>query len=168
VDGKYDDKRQRKRTAVIREQNKIRRRKMSLAENKALIRHFYELSNQGKDVAAIEEIAAPQDVCHSSFGEMSVDQLKQFCATLNAAVPDMHTTIEHIVAEGDLVTTYYTMSGTPQKPMMGIPPTGKSFSMKGVGVYKIVGGKIVEQWSLMDVFSLLTQLGVLLNVFAKK
>ncbi len=141
---------------------------MSLESNRALIRHYYDLSNQGKDVVAIEESSLPTDICHSSFGDMTLYQLKQFCATLNVSVPDMHTTIESMVAEGDMVVAYYTMRGTPQKPMMGIAPTGKSFSIKGVGVYKIVGGKIVEQWSLMDNLSLLMQLGIIPNVFAKK
>jgi steroid delta-isomerase-like uncharacterized protein len=141
---------------------------MSMESNKDLIRRYYELSNQGKDVAAIQESSSADDVCHSNFGDMNVEQLKQFCATLNAAVPDMHTTVERLVAEGDLVMTYYTMRGTPKEPMMGIAPTGKSFSIKGVGVYRIVGGKIVEQWSLMDMLSMLMQLGILPNVFAKK
>jgi serine phosphatase RsbU (regulator of sigma subunit) len=64
---------------------------------------------------------------------------------------DISYTIDDQIAEGDKVTTWYTGSSTHDRgPFMGIPPTGKRESFKGVFLHRIVGDKIVEEWSLND------------------
>jgi serine phosphatase RsbU (regulator of sigma subunit) len=64
---------------------------------------------------------------------------------------DISFTIDDQIAEGDKVTTWYMGSSAHDRgPFMGIPPTGKRESFKGVFLHRIVGGKIVEEWSLND------------------
>src|SRR5215211_3838272 len=64
---------------------------------------------------------------------------------------DISYTIDDQIAEGDKVTTWYTGSSTHDRgPFMSIPPTGKRESFKGVFLHRIVGDKIVEEWSLND------------------
>ena len=50
--------------------------------------------------------------------------------TFRAAFPDYNETIEHIVAEGDMVAVFYTIRGTFKGEYMGIAPTGKKLTVK--------------------------------------
>ena len=78
-----------------------------------------------------------------------------------AAFPNLHFTFEDLIAEGDKVVVRETMSGTQQGELMGIPPTGKQFSVTGIEIYRFEGGKIVEHWLESDMLGLLQQLGAL-------
>ena len=76
------------------------------------------------------------------------------------AFPDVHFTIEDQVAEADKVVTRWTWRGTHQGPFQGIPPTGKHVMVTGVGINRFANGKVVENWTNMDILGLLQQLGV--------
>lgn len=76
------------------------------------------------------------------------------------AFPDLHFTFEDFIAEGDQVVVRWTPSGTQKGELMGIPPSGKSFSATGIEIYRFEGGKIVEHWLESDMLGLLQQLGV--------
>ena len=77
------------------------------------------------------------------------------------AFPDLHFTIEDLIAEGGTVVVRFTTRGTHQGTLMGIPPTGKQVSGTGMFIDRIVNGKGVEQWFNSDILGLLQQLGVL-------
>ena len=87
--------------------------------------------------------------------------LKQSWQKLHAAFPDNQTTIDHLIAEGEQVAKRSTFVGTHQHEWNGIPATGKQITIKGVTVYRIVAGKIVELWWGYDSLGVLQQLGVM-------
>jgi predicted ester cyclase len=76
------------------------------------------------------------------------------------AFPDLHFTVEDMIAEGDKVVARITMSGTQQGAFMGIPPTGKHVAFTAIDINRIAGGKSVEHWWEMDALGLMQQLGV--------
>ncbi len=76
------------------------------------------------------------------------------------AFPDLHFTIEDIVAEGDTVVVRSTARGTHQGELMGIPLTGKQVAVSGISITRIANGKAVEEWFNGDDLGLLQQLGV--------
>ncbi len=78
-----------------------------------------------------------------------------------AAIPDMHATIDDMVAEGDKVVVRYTVEGTQQGELLGVPPSGKRFQTSGISVYRLAEGKIAEQWEQADLLGLMQQLGVI-------
>jgi steroid delta-isomerase-like uncharacterized protein len=78
-----------------------------------------------------------------------------------AAFPDMKLTIHEQIAEGDKVLTRLTAAGTHKGDFHGIPATGKTFSMEGWGLDRIVDGKIVEHRAIDDVMTMMMQLGVI-------
>jgi len=79
---------------------------------------------------------------------------------LTAAFPDYQEKTEHMVAEGDLVAVFYTMSGTFKNAYGEVAPTGKKFSIPSVVLARFENGKQVEAWPYMDSSSWYQQLGV--------
>jgi serine phosphatase RsbU (regulator of sigma subunit)/ketosteroid isomerase-like protein len=120
--------------------------------NKALVRRFIEVQLE-KDLAALEEMMAPDFVDRSPMPGQEPDRegFKHSVAENVDTFSDISYTIDAQIAEGDKVTTWYTGRSTHDRgPFMGIPPTGKRESFKGVFLHRIVGDKIVEEWSLND------------------
>src|SRR5205814_1904127 len=67
-------------------------------------------------------------------------------------------TIEDIIAEGDKVVVRWTSSGTHKGVFMGMPPNGKSYTIAGIDIYRIEGGRLAEHWHVIDLLSQLQQL----------
>ncbi|HEX2092698.1 MAG TPA: ester cyclase, partial [Longimicrobiaceae bacterium] len=80
---------------------------------------------------------------------------------LHAGFPDMRLEEEAVVAEGDLVASRWTVSGTHTGPFAGLPPSGNRFSITGMSFYRVVDGKIVEGWVNDDNLGMARQLGAL-------
>jgi serine phosphatase RsbU (regulator of sigma subunit)/ketosteroid isomerase-like protein len=121
-------------------------------KNKALVRRFIEAQLE-TDLAALEEMMAPDFVDRSLMPGQQPDRegFKHSVAENVDTFSDISYIIDDQIAEGDKVTTWYTGSSTHDRgPFMGIPPTGKRESFKGVFLHRIVGDKIVEEWSLND------------------
>ena len=77
------------------------------------------------------------------------------------AFPDIHFTIDEQIAGGDKVATRWTAQGTHKGELVGIPATGKSSTVTGIAVDRIVNGKIAESWGIFDRFGMMQQLGVI-------
>lgn len=74
------------------------------------------------------------------------------------AFPDMAVETEHLIAEGSKVVNHYTITGTHTGPMMGIEPTGNEVGFSGIAIIRFEEGKIVEDWSNVDVLGLMDQI----------
>jgi steroid delta-isomerase-like uncharacterized protein len=77
------------------------------------------------------------------------------------AFPDLAIVPEKLIAEGDLVTIYWIARGTNTGTGNGLPATGKKAEQSGITIWRIVNGKIKEEWSAFDQLSLMQQLGLL-------
>jgi predicted ester cyclase len=82
-------------------------------------------------------------------------------AAFRSAFPDMHWVIEEMVGEGDYVFSRLTWRGTHQGEFMGILPTGRRITVKGMVLDRVVDGKMVESRILMDGLGMMAQLGVI-------
>ena len=133
--------------------------------NKTVARRFLEeVFGQGK-LAVADEIVAPD---HVNRGPGALPGLppgpegsKMIVTVYRNAFPDIQFTIDEQIAEGDKVVTRWSAHGTHKGELAGIPPTGKSATVTGMGVDRIVNGKIVESWGVFDQFGMLQQLGVI-------
>ena len=138
---------------------------MSAEENKALARRVSEeIYSSGGNVDVADEIYAPDFVGHDPSSPEEIrgpEGVKQFASAFRSAFPDMQSTVEDQIAEGDKVVTRYTSSGTHQGELMGIPPTGNPVEMTGIYMSRISGGKLVEEWYNPDILGLMQQLGVI-------
>ena len=137
---------------------------MSVEENKAILRRYVEeIWNQGK-LAVIDELVAPTIIVHfPGFDTKGLEEYRQSFTLFRTAFPDLHSTLEHVVAEGDMVATRWVNHATHKGIYMGIVPTDKQVSWTSSSIYRIVDGKIAESWSDMDSLGLLRQLGATLQ-----
>jgi len=135
---------------------------MSSDDNKAIIRRWIELWNS-QDVAAVEQFIAPNYVRHDpNVPEVrGVEAEKQLITMFLSAFPDLHFTIEDLIAEGDTIMGRLTAHGTHKGEFMGIPPTNNAITVTAIEIYRIADGMIEEQWTVVDVLGMLQQLGVI-------
>jgi predicted ester cyclase len=85
--------------------------------------------------------------------------IKQIVSMFRAAFPDLKITIDEQVAERNLVCSRTTTRGTHRGELFGIPATGKSITMPGLTMVRIVKDRLVESWVRNDVTSVMKQLG---------
>jgi len=136
---------------------------MSVKEIKALERRWFEEWNKGKAaaMAVADELCATDYVVHSGTGEniRGLKDFKQSYSELYSAFPDIHFTIEDMVAEGDKAAVRWTMTGTHKGEFSGIPPTNKKVTIWATTIDRVAGGKFVETWERYDTLGLMQQLG---------
>ena len=134
---------------------------MSTESNKSLIRQFIDVVwNQG-NAAAIPEFCVP----NSMFAEGIEGQLK----AMKTAFPELHFTVDEIVAQNDKVVVKVTQRGTNAGPLVGlpgfgrleapVPPTGNKISVTGMFMFTVTDGRIVSYAQEFDQVGLLRQLG---------
>jgi steroid delta-isomerase-like uncharacterized protein len=131
--------------------------------NKAIVRRlFAELWNTG-NLSVADEIFAPTythyDPSTPDFGK-GPDSEKKRAALYRTAFPDIHLSIEHVIAEGETVMTRWSCRGTHKGDLNGIAPTGKHITISGVTIARVSNGKIVEGYVNWDALGLMQQLGV--------
>ena len=123
---------------------------MSTEENKAVVRREQEeLWNHTGNLDAAQELFAPEQA----------EAAKQEAADFRRGFPDVVSTIEDLIAEGDKVVARWRARATHQGEYMGIPATSKEVEFTGVSVYRIEAGKIAESWNVEDELGLMRQIG---------
>lgn len=133
---------------------------MSVAENKAIAHDFFTRAWSKGDFSTVEQTFAP-DVIDNFDKAQGIEVVKQLIVNFRTAFPDLKFSLDDEIAEGDKVVHRWSMSGTHQAPLMGIPPTGKHASWTGITIVRFANGKIVERWANVDVLGILQQLGII-------
>ena len=132
----------------------------SVEANKAAARRFLETAEHG-NFDVLDSIVSPDYVLHDPSAPDEVrgpEGAKQMVESYRTAF-GLRVTIEDQFADGDFVTTRYTMRGTHHGEFMGIPATGQEGSSAGICISRFRDGKIVEEWEVFDALSVLQQLG---------
>jgi len=132
-----------------------------LEKNKAVARRvFDEIFNQGKFEVA-DEIYAEDFVNHGVHRDVALKEDQDAARGWKLAFPDGKMTVLKEIAEGDLVTVLYTGTGTNTGEGNGLPATGKKIEARGITIWRIVNGKITEEWSEFDRLGIMKDLGLL-------
>ena len=136
-----------------------------LERNKAVVQRYVDEIQNAHSLDALESIFAEDFVDHmASSGGLFVggmDGLKRGYAAFLSAFPDLQVTVEDMIAEGDKVVAFKTLTGTHRGTHLGVPPTGKRVTYQIISIYRIKDGKIAAYWGLQDELSLKRQLGVI-------
>jgi steroid delta-isomerase-like uncharacterized protein len=135
------------------------------AENEALAHRFHRDIFQAGNLAVADEILAPDFVMHSPGFPAELmhgpEGMKRLATAMRTAFPDLQTTHEDTIAQGDKVVIRWTLSGTHTGPWLDIPTTGRSFRVSGIDIFRTLDGKLVELWQEGDTLGFLQQLGVI-------
>jgi steroid delta-isomerase-like uncharacterized protein len=138
---------------------------MSLETNKAIVRDIFEGGLNRGEVDEIAARTAPNFIDHDIHVETGIsggpEDMRAALLAIRRGFPDIHVTIEDIVAEGDRVVVRNTWRGTHLGEFNGIPPSGRPVEITGIVIWRIEDGLIAERWATIDTLTLLRQLGVL-------
>jgi steroid delta-isomerase-like uncharacterized protein len=88
------------------------------------------------------------------------DGIRERIAAWRTAFPDLSTSIEDLVADGDRVALRSIVRGTNTGEFMGTPPTGKQITVEWESIYRFEGGKVAEMWDAWNVLAVMEQLGL--------
>jgi len=130
-------------------------------QNKAIAkRAFEEILSHGRFELA-EELYAKDFVNHGIHRDASLEEDQAALKGWHQGFSDIAIVPEKLIAEDELVTVYWIARGTNTGTGNGLPATGKKVELAGITIWRIVDGKIKEEWSAFDQLSLMQQLGLL-------
>ena len=134
----------------------------NVEQNKALVRDFIDSLFTKGDVDAVYEYLAEAFVHHDEPLGQTGDRegMRAVGALVRSGFPDWHSNVHMLVAEGDVVVERFTASGTHEAEFMGVPPTGQTVVLRGINIFRIADGRIVEAWARLDELGILRQLGL--------
>ena len=130
--------------------------------NAELSRRIFDDVWNRKNLNAVDEIISADYVHHdaNSPAATGIDGYKQFVTYYMSAFPDAQFTIHDAFTDGENEVTRWTVTGTHEGELAGIPRTGRRFSVTGISIGRIKNGKITESWNSWDALGMMQQLGV--------
>ena len=130
-------------------------------QNKALAKRAFEELLSGGRFELAEQLYAKDFVNHGIHRDISLQEDQAALKGWHQAFPDLSIAPEKLIADGDLVAVYWIARGTNTGAGNGLPATGKKVEQSGITIWRIVDGKIKEEWSAFDQLSMMQQLGLL-------
>jgi steroid delta-isomerase-like uncharacterized protein len=136
---------------------------MSGQDNKTVVRRYYEEVFNQRRLGLTDQLAVEDYVEHDPFpgqGNGRADLKARVQAILGAFAP-LQFRLEDLVAEGDRVVARWSQTATHAGGFMGIPPTGRQFTITGIDIHQLRDGRLAEHWHVVDLYGLLQQLGAI-------
>jgi len=135
---------------------------MSAENNKKVVKEFYEEVFRKRNLNVVDRFMHDDYIQHNPDAAQGMAGFIEFHVGFFAALPDFCATINEIVAEGDLVYVYNTITGTHTgEGFLGYSPTGNKVKFDAVDMFRLRDGKLCEHWDVADTRALFTQVGAL-------
>ena len=124
-------------------------------------RFFREVINQDK-IEVLDSLLHPSFHSHHYPAPPGSDKAPfiQGIRDLSVGFPDLKLTTNQQYGEGDKVFTYFTWTATHSGTFNGIAATNKQVKVDGMDIWREQDGQLIENWVVMDIIGLMTQLGV--------
>jgi predicted ester cyclase len=128
--------------------------------NKALVRRAIGYNHGAADEA--DDIFAPDFAAHMP-GQPPMDRasFEHFVASVCDGLPGYTYEIHEQIAQGDLVVNRLTWRGIHSAELAGVSATGRSVELRGINIFRVSDGRVVEQWAQLDMLGLLQQIGAI-------
>jgi steroid delta-isomerase-like uncharacterized protein len=135
---------------------------MTTEANKAVVRRFItEIFEEGR-VEAVDELVDPDFVRHAGpAGDTDREELRAAMDRVSRGLADAAFTIDDMIVEEDRVAVRVTASARQVGEFMGIPPSGRSYTIGEIHIFRVRDGKIAEHWHQADFLGMMRQLGAL-------
>ena len=118
---------------------------LSLEQMKQIVRDHFEDFVNNKDAGVIRKNMTPTFYDHDGPGgkPAGVDGDEQMMVNMYRVMPDLHLTIEDMIAEGDrvVVKNHWTATETV---------AGKKLEFRGIVIWRIAARQIVERWAYLE------------------
>ncbi len=134
---------------------------MSTEQNKAIVRRMMDIIASG-DTSQVDQVFAPNWTNHdpSLPPLLGLDGARQLIQMFPSAFPDGKLSIENLTAEDDEVGGNWSFTGTNTGSFLGLPPTGKKVTVQAAGMFRVVDGKVTDNWVNLDALAMMQQLGL--------
>jgi steroid delta-isomerase-like uncharacterized protein len=135
------------------------------ASNKETFRRLHHILNSCDPELiekAVDEFVAPDALIRTPLpiDATGAELAKQVWRQLLQAFPDLHVTVEDLIAEDDKVVCRNTVTGTHNGETMGLAPTGRPITYDEIFIFRFADGRIVESWGVVNIASIMRQLGI--------
>ena len=123
---------------------------MSIEENKALVRRYYDLWNGLGSLAELSEVLAEDVIDHMAYEDQQTGLAghREFIALWRTAFPDLHSTIDDLIAEDGRVAIRWHAIGTHLGHYHGLAPTGRAIQFEAITILHIRDGRITDSKSV--------------------
>jgi steroid delta-isomerase-like uncharacterized protein len=129
--------------------------------HEAVMRQFVEVIINNGDYSALNDLVHADYVYRAPGQEMrGAEEIQALFETYRSAFPDLHVLMNDLIATDDRVAIAFTLTGTHDGALMGLEATGKRVKVNGTIFSRFEGGKIIEEWEILDQLSLFEQLGM--------
>ena len=118
-------------------------------ENKALVQRYYDMVINGRDLDAVGDFFADERVA---------EMVRRGCFSYFQSFPDLHVSLDELIAEGEKVFLRSTMTGTHDGEYKGIPATGRHIATEAAEIFRVADGKFAGYWCQTNVAGLMRQL----------
>lgn len=133
--------------------------------NKQVIQKYWEGKWNERRPEILDECQTPDVLYHGSSMSMTGrDAYKAVYQSYLSALHNTHLEIEELIADGDRVVSRCLLTGVHAGELEGLPPTGKTIETQMFTVFRLVNGKIAEEWEIMDELGFMLQLGMELRL----
>ena len=131
--------------------------------NKEVVSRFIEEFKNKANHGIVDELMSTDFVHHLTDPRLPAGRegIKALGQVIVAGFPDVHASVQELLADGDKVIERTQTSATHTGEFNGIPATGRQVGWTEIHIYRLVDGKIAEQWSEIDLLGILVQLGAI-------
>lgn len=128
--------------------------------NKQLARRFYKEVYVDWNMALVDEVVSPQFISHDwpNGAPTGPKAFRDYYSAVRSAVPDARYEIDDLIAEGDRVVVRWRLLGTHKGDFRGIAPTGRAIALKGIAIYRVKDGKLMERWVVSDLHGVIEEI----------
>jgi steroid delta-isomerase-like uncharacterized protein len=122
------------------------------SKNETAVRALYDRGLNQWDVSVADEFVGPDFVDHEAPPELGrgPEAAKQLLLGYREIFPDNRFEVDEVIEAGDRVITRVTITATHRGPFAGLPPSGQKVTLRGIDIFRLEGGKIVEHWGGID------------------
>jgi len=129
--------------------------------NKVVVRRYIEEMLNPGNFALADQFFSADSIFHGpNLPEVrGREARRRFFASLREAIPDYRLTVEELIAEGDKVAMRWSDTGTHRGEWLGVPASGKRICGSGTTTFRLVDGKITDEFVQADVLGFLQHVG---------